>query len=111
MIYAFLRETRRNFDRPLRFRFQELSEFVFNKLWGERKIVFHDSETDLENDLRLLSKLGLVHYDARAHVVTMDPDDLQTLRKIAEGMRKDPARHQVPIIDEYLSRIETAIPA
>lgn len=113
MIWAFLREGGKSLDSKsaLEFKLQDLSDFVFKKLWRERRIVFHDTEADLEKDLELLAKLRIIDYDPRTRAVTIDPEKMRTLNRIAEGMRKDPMRGKVPIINEYLRRIEMEIPA
>jgi hypothetical protein len=113
MIYVFLERKWRTSERSQRVNigFQEFADFVFKELWGKHGIVFHDSEKDLERDLMLLSKLGIIHYDSLTKSITIDEEKMGTLNRIAEGMRKDPVRHRVPIIDEYFSRIEAAIRA
>lgn len=113
MIYAFLqnRKGRVDHNKPAEVNFKDLTDFVFRKLWGEGGLVFHDSDRDLENDLKLLDKLGIIQYDTRQRIITMEPEEMKILDKIAHGMREDPVRHRVPIINEYLSRIEKAIPA
>jgi hypothetical protein len=111
MLYTFLKsQNGGTFDTgPKKFNFDTFAEFVFAKLWGQQAIVFHDSPSDLERDLKLLAKLGLISYENHVRIVAIDKEQMQTLERIAKAMKADPMRQRVPIVNEYLTRIETAV--
>lgn len=111
MLYTFLKsQNGGTFDTgPKKINFSAFADFVFGKLWGERAIVFHDSPKDLEGDLKLLAKLGLIGYENHMQVITIGKEQMETLERIAKAMKADPMRQRVPIVNEYLTRIEAAV--
>ncbi len=86
--------------------FKDFADFVFRILWRQKGLTFHDSEKDLEKDIHLLSKLGLFDYDVDRKVIEIDEEDLQILTKIVNGMKQDPTRKMIPLINEYIETIE-----
>lgn len=98
-----------NLEQPLEISFEEFANFVFNVLWGDKGLVFHDTKEDLEKDIDLLSKLGIVAYNKRSKNIVINFEHMKLLTKLAEGMQKDPMRSKIKIIDEYLTTIEKSI--
>jgi hypothetical protein len=111
MLYTFLKgRNGGTFDTgPKKIDLDNFADFVFAKLWGEHAIVFHDSKSDLESDLKILAKLGLINYENHLKAIRINKEQMETLERIAHGMKTDPMRHRVPIINEYLTRIEAAV--
>jgi hypothetical protein len=96
-------------SKPFEFSFGDFANFVFEELWGKHGMVFHDTKEDLEKDVDLLSKLGIVEYDKRLKKMKVDLERMQLLQTIGCGMQKDPMRKKIPMVNEYLSRIEQSV--
>jgi hypothetical protein len=96
-------------EQPVEISFEKFTNFVFDVLWGKYGLVFHDTKEELEQDIDLLSKLGIVAYNKRSKNITINFEHMKLLTKIAEGMQKDPMRTKIKIIDEYLATIEKSI--
>lgn len=110
ILFNFTEYMKRNkkpdLSKPLEFSFGDFADFVFEELWGKHGMVFHDTKEDLEKDVELLSKLDIIEYDRRQRKMKVDLAHMQLLRTIAGGMQKDPMRKKIPMVNEYLSRIE-----
>jgi hypothetical protein len=102
-------KNRTDLSEPLKIPFDEFANFVFDELWGKHGLAFHDTKDDLEKDIDLLSKLGIVEYDDRMERISVDLEQLKLLQTIAEGMHRDPIRKKIPLVNEYLSRIEQTV--
>jgi hypothetical protein len=83
---------------------EDLIDFIFSKLWKEVGVVLNDSVEELEGELRFLAKLNFIGMDGGV-IRTKDK-----LSKIAEQVEHDPMREQIPLWDEYIERINTALP-
>jgi hypothetical protein len=96
-------------EQPIEISFEKFANFVFDVLWGKHGLVFHDTKEELEEDIDLLSKLGLVAYNKRSKNITINFEQMQLLTKVGEGMYNDPVRTKIKIIDEYLTTIENSV--
>ena len=89
--------------------FPSFSSFVFGRVWREGGLVFHDSVRDLEDDVKFVARLGVVTYDEHTKRIVLGDEELEVLRKVADTLKENPLRGRIPIIDEYLKRIEEAM--
>ncbi|RLE57265.1 MAG: hypothetical protein DRJ40_02830 [Thermoprotei archaeon] len=88
MLYSLLK--RKGITKETKLKFNEFTEFVFNRVWGEQGVVFHESDENLERDLKYLSKLGIVKYNENEKVIEINEDYLKTLEQIAKDLENDP---------------------
>lgn len=113
ILYMFIKYLQRkeniDLEQPIEISLEKFANFVFDILWGRYGLVFHDTKDELEEDIDLLSKLGIVAYNKRSKNITINFEHMKLLTKIAEGMQNDPMRAKIKIIDEYLGIIEKSI--
>ena len=84
--------------------FKELSEFVFDELWGKGHIVFHDGDEDLLDDLRYLDKLKAIRLKDRGDVgMTLNVGSLSHMSNVVENSA---LLTGVKLFDEYRKRID-----
>lgn len=110
MLYTFLKK-KINMEKGIKIRFNDFADFVFGKVWGEQGLVFHDSDEDLEKDLKYLSRLGIVKYHEDEKTIELDEDKMRMLEQIAKDLEHDPLIDKMPLLREYLERIKRAAEA
>ena len=108
MLFVYLTKRGLSSDR-IRVSFSEFADFVFGRVWGCEGLVFHDSEEDLERDLRYLDKLGVLKYHDHEKVIELDPHGLKLLEQIARDLENDPLNEKIPSLRENLTKIRRAV--
>jgi len=108
MVHAFIVRKNRN-ELPIKISLQELYNFECQELKRKQKLFLHGTIEELEEDLKFLSKIGVVKYNFRSQNIFIEKENLEKIEKIANFMKKDPMRKDLPILDEYLKRIENTM--
>jgi len=108
MLDAFIR--RRGKYSNIKFKFEDFSNFVFEDLWKNQKIVFHDTAKDLLKDVRYLGELNLVQYNENSNRISITDGQYATIRKITVELKNDPIRERVPLVATYINKIEASVP-
>ena len=96
-------------------RFSEIDRIVFDVLWREHKIVFHDDRRELFNDLRYMAKLGAVEIVGgddmdRAEIVIRDREFFRKIEKEYDSyIHNDNLRERFPLISKAIEIINDTI--
>ncbi len=92
--------------------FKQFSDFVFDVLWRQKKLVFHDGEEDLFDDFVYLQKLGVVKLEGdeknieKARITITDKPKLLKIVKVVEDSAN---LTKIKLFDVYTSRINEAV--
>src|SRR3990170_6570611 len=100
IIYTYIQHERpgQDYEGTMHIAVKNFVNFVFNIIWTEHRIAFHDSEEDLKKDLKLLSRFGIIDYSNE--VITITSSQLSTLEGIGQAFKNDPMRTRMPIVNE-----------
>jgi hypothetical protein len=84
--------------------FKELSDFVFNNLWKNGNLVFHDGDEDLLDDLRYLNKVKAIELREGKNIrMTLNRGCLGHMSRVVEDSA---LLTGVKLFDEYKKRID-----
>jgi len=108
MVYAFIVQNNEK-ELPMQISLKELYDFECKELKRKQKLFLHSTIEELEEDVKLLSRIGILRYNFRSQNIFIEKENLESIEKIANGMKNDPMRKELPILDEYLKRIENAM--
>lgn len=99
-------------NNPTQITFKELVNFIFNILWREFRVAFHDSKKDLFLDLEYLESLKVIklekggeHHDG-CIIKIVDPT---RLKKIADVVEESYSSTGIELLQIYSKKINAAI--
>jgi hypothetical protein len=109
IVYAFIERNNKKEELPIQISLKELYDFECEELKRKQELFLHSNIEELEDDVKFLSKIGILQYNFRSQNIFLNEENIELIEKIANGMKKDPMRKELPILDEYLKRIENAM--
>jgi hypothetical protein len=91
--------------------FQELSDFIFKRLWKEQHLVFHDGKDDLREDLRYMSQIGMIQLVDNEDFgrIRIKIDDRDKLARVADIVEQSANLTGVGLFKDYIQRIDKAL--
>ena len=107
IIYVYIQREKQK-ELPLEISLWGLYDFECKELKRKHKLFLHSNIQELEDDIKLLSRIGILNYNFRSQNIFIDKEKLELIERIGNDMKNDPIRKKVPLLDEYLKRIENA---
>jgi hypothetical protein len=94
-----------------RLKFNELATLMFDKLFREKKVVFHDGIKDLYDDLIYLKGLGVLDFEETEgfEKIEITIKDEEKLNEIAKVVKNSPFVEKIDLLKEYLRRIDEGV--
>jgi len=91
--------------------FGEFARFVFDVLWREQNLIFHDGKMDLFEDLTYLKKLGIIELleDENVERVKLKVKDKKKLDQVIRIVEDSGTLTGVKLLDKYTRKINSAI--
>jgi len=91
--------------------FSEFAKFVFDVLWREKNLIFHDGIMDLFEDLKYLQKLGIIELqeDENIERAKLKVKDKEKLNRVVKVVEDSGTLTGVKLLDVYTKRINSAI--
>ena len=98
-------------DKRSELNFEELANFIFVTLWRKHHLVFHDGRNDLREDLRYMSKLGMITLEdnedfGRIKIKIANKEKLEQATEIVENSANLTG---VKLFEDYKERIDEAL--
>ena len=92
-------------------KFTEFADFVFNVLWRQDKLIFHDGANDLLLDLKYLKKIGIIEFEENANVekIEVKIKDKAKLKQVAKVVEDSATLTGVELLNAYVQRINKAV--
>ncbi|NVM55953.1 MAG: hypothetical protein HWN66_19805 [Candidatus Helarchaeota archaeon] len=95
------------------FKFTDLSEFIFNILYRKHRVIFHDGEKDLYNDLYYLKELDILDFnddnDDDYEKIILKIKNIDKLNGIASIVKASPRVTKIELFKDYIEKIDKAV--
>lgn len=94
------------------FSFSYLSNFIFDVLYRDYKVIFHDGEKDLYKDLYYLKELDILEFNGDEEdleKITLKIKNIKKLNVIAEIVKESPHVTKIGLFNDFIEKIDSAV--
>ncbi len=91
--------------------FSSLADFIFNKLYFEKRLIFYDGKKDLFSDIEYLKELQILDFVKNDDIdkIEFSIKDIDKLNRVAKIVKHSGGITKVNLLNEYVKKIDAAI--
>jgi len=108
ILWKFFEE---NPEKKYEVEFGDFADLIFNLMWQEENLVFHDGKLDLYNDIQYLHQLGVLDFreNEKIEKIRIKVKDIDKLNQVAKIVQDSFNLTGVDLLKDYRERIDNAV--